>query len=110
MLTFKTSTPNALLSAIKKAIDKGAVATWSYDSEGDFTHTPSQWKDKAWFRPKAVSGTELEFRIIRPQGSRVSREDYAVYHGRFIEMMTAHFSADFTTAQSTPNAATGDLV
>lgn len=110
MLTFKTKTPNALLNAIKKAIKEGTVATWSCDSQGDFTHTPSQWRNKAWLRPEAVSGTELNFHIIRLQGSSVTREDYAVYHGRFIEMMTAHFNNDFTTALGTPNAVTGDLV
>ena len=39
-----TSTPNTLLTKIKAAIDKGEIDTWSYDANGDFTHTPEQWK------------------------------------------------------------------
>jgi len=110
MVTFKTSSPNALLAAIKAAIDKGHVTTWSYDSDGDFTHTPTQWAKKAWMRPTVVAGTQLDLAIIRVQGKTLEREVYAVYHGRFIEMMIAHFSADFTVVTGTPNPSGKDVV
>jgi hypothetical protein len=42
-----TTHPSSLLAAIKKAIDARHVDTWSYDSDGDFTHTPLQWAKKA---------------------------------------------------------------
>jgi hypothetical protein len=38
-LLFKTNTPQALLNDFKKKIDEGHVVTWSYDKDGDFTHT-----------------------------------------------------------------------
>jgi hypothetical protein len=38
-----TSKPNALVAAIKKAIDDKKIDTWEYDKDGDFTHKPEQW-------------------------------------------------------------------
>lgn len=105
-----TETPNKLLSTFKKAIDDGHVDTWQYDSDGDFTHTPAQWKGLAWLRPSVVEKERLIFKIIRPQGSTVPTEVYAVYHGRFIESMISHCKDLFTDARATPNPDTGDLV
>jgi hypothetical protein len=106
MLSFGTTTPLALLSEIKKAIDDKKVTTWSYTKEGHFTHTPDQWRAKAWLFPK-VDGSELRFGIIRPQSGNVSTEVYAVYHGRFMEMMLAHFDTRFGNgmASALPTAA-----
>jgi hypothetical protein len=107
MLSFNTSKPNALLAAIKKAIDEKKITTWAYSKDGDFTHTPTQWYANAWLRPSAVAGAELRFAIIRPQNANISSEVYAVYHGRFIEMMLAHFDTEFSnsTATALPTAA-----
>ena len=55
-LYFLADQPSQLLSSFKKAIDDGHVATWSYDKDGDFTHTAAQWKNLAWLRPSTVSG------------------------------------------------------
>lgn len=51
-LSVKTDNPSGLLTSIRKAIDNKVVSTWSYDKDGDFSHTPDQWKNKAWLRPK----------------------------------------------------------
>ncbi len=107
---FLTSTPNKLLSTFKKAIDDGHVDTWSYDSDGDFTHTPSQWNRQAWMRPSIVEGDRLVFNIIRPKNSSVSMEVYGVYHGRLIESLIIHCSGLFTDARATPTPVDGDLV
>lgn len=104
-----TSQPSSLLAAIKKAIDEKRVETWSYDSDGDFTHTPPQWFRKAWLRPKVEYGA-LVFNIIKPQNSSISKEVYGVYHGRFIEMLLVHFDSSFTTAEASAAVAVGDLV
>jgi hypothetical protein len=109
-LRFITNTPNKLLSTFKKAIDDGHVDTWSYDKDGDFTHTPPQWNKLAWLRPSVVDGEKLIFKIIRPQNSTVSTEVYAVYHGRFIESMLAHCNQLFTDARATATADSGDLI
>lgn len=111
-IRFLTTTPNKLLTTFKKAIDDGHVDTWSYDAEGDFTHTPAQWKSKAWLRPAVVNGEKLVFKILRPKNSTVPTEIYAVYHGRFIETMLVHCKELFTDARATAvaDAAAGDLV
>jgi hypothetical protein len=94
MITFTTPTPNQLLTSIKEAIRKGHIATWS-EMNGYLTHTPSQWAYKAWFLPSVQNG-ELRFALIKPNDSNISVEVYAVYHGRFIEMMLAHFDKQFS--------------
>ena len=95
-----TQSPAALLVAIKDAIDKGHIVTWSYDADGDFTHTPDQWARKAWLRPKIESG-ELRFGILGRTDEKLSKLIYGVYHGRFIEMLLTHFDDRFVTANAT---------
>lgn len=103
MITFDTSNPAGLLAAFKKDIDEKRVVTWSYDKDGDFTHTPDQWREKAWLRP-AISAGKLVMKFIGPKN--VTWEVYGIYHGRFIESMIVHQNASFTlgTATSKPTA------
>lgn len=105
----KTDNPSGLLKAIYKAIDDNKVETWIYDSDKDFTHAPAQWKNKAWLRPKVYTG-ELRFGILKPKNSGLSKEVYGVYHGRFIEMLLAHFDTDFTLATATAQVTDPDIV
>ncbi len=99
-IIIKTNAPSSLLDAIKKEIDEGKIETWSYDSDGDFTHTPEQWKFKAWLRPKIYNG-ELRFGILKNNKVDLSTVVYGVYHGRFIEMLLNHFDQKFSTALAT---------
>jgi hypothetical protein len=108
MLTFSTSTPQQLLKAIKANIDSGHIVTWAYDADGDFTHTPNQWKYSAWLRPVLRSG-ELAFGIIPSTAKPMSKEIYAVYHGRFIEMMQTHFDSNFFSATASALLVAPDL-
>ena len=94
-----TQKPQTLLDNIKKAIDNRTVDTWEYDKDGDFTHTPAQWKNKAWLRPSVSSGV-LQFDLIWPKGSQQDKTIYGVYHGRFIEMLLTHFDAEFSSARA----------
>lgn len=94
---------SGLLTRIKSLIDQGHITTWEYDGDGDFTHSPSQWKNEAWLRPQ-VQSDKLRLRIIGPQ-SGLSREVFAVYHGRFIEMLAAHVAKRFSQATATANPA-----
>jgi hypothetical protein len=100
LITFSSTSPNVLLAAIKKAIDEKKITTWSHD-QGCFTHTPPQWVNKAWLGPVVKNAAELSFAIIHPNNGVVTSENYAVYHGRFVEMMLAHFDSQFTNATST---------
>ena len=104
MLSFATTTPSDLLAAIKDNIDKGHIDTWEYDKAGDFTHKTSQWRGKAWLCPVIGDGA-LQFGILMKQKKALEeiaepspREVYAIYHGRFVEMMLSHFDRSFSSA------------
>ena len=106
---FTTTNPSGLLAAFKKAIDDKKIETWSYDGDGDFTHTPPQWKNQAWLRPSVTSGL-LTLHFLARNDVKTSKEVYAVYHGRFIESMLAHFDEMFGTADATALPVVGDRV
>lgn len=95
-----TPTSKSLLAQIKKAIDEGTVDTWIYDTDGDFTHKPEQWKNKAWLRPYVSSGV-LQFGLVGRNGVDMSKEIYGIYHGRFIEMLLVHFDGAFSNVTAT---------
>jgi hypothetical protein len=96
-VTAYTDNPKQLLRAIKQAIDDNVVQTWSYDADGDFTHIPEQWKNEAWLRP-TIHSDRIVFNIINPRGKNITRTIYAVYHGRFTEMLLTHFDEKFERA------------
>jgi hypothetical protein len=106
----KTTTPRKLLTAYKKAIDDGHVTTWSYDSDGDFTHSVEQWNKKAWLRPLVVEKTELVLHILTPKGTTLDSTVYAVYHGRMIESMLRHCDSLFEEAFASALAEKGDFI
>jgi hypothetical protein len=107
---FNTKTPNKLLKAFKKAIDDGHVKTWSYDDEGDFTHTAEQWIKRAWLSPKVTDGERLSFFIVPPREAKISSEVYAIYHGRFIETMLRHCDSLFGEGRASALPEGGDKV
>jgi len=102
-----TDDAGGLLTRIKTLIDQGHIMTWSYDSDGDFTHTPPQWKNKAWLRPE-VQSDKLRLVIINNQKVPFTRELFAVYHGRFIEMLISHVANRYTSASASPSPVSGD--
>lgn len=109
-LHFKTATPNKLLNAYRKAIDDGHVSTWSYDKDGDFTHTAEQWNRKAWLRPRVHAETELVLNILTPKETKLSSVVYAVYHGRFIESMLRHCDSLFDLGYASAMPEDGDIL
>lgn len=100
----------ALLVEMQSAIDAGKVRTWEYDSQGDFTHNLEQWKNKAWLRPRVLSDERLIFNIVAPQGQRITKAVYGVYHGRFAEMVLSHFDDKCSWLRATANAEMGDVL
>jgi hypothetical protein len=94
---------------MKDEMQKRSIETWSVDADGDFTHSTPQWVNKAWFRP-VVYADRLVFRILTPKGTRMNRAVYAVYHGRFIEMLLNHFDLKFTQAEATALPDSGDII
>lgn len=110
----KTTDPSSLLAKIKRGISEGKIVTWTcetHNSKQYFSHETSdkQWKGKAWLLP-SFDGDVLVFNIIRPKTETISTVAYAVYHGRFIEMLLAHFEKDFSIAWATAMPVAGDVV
>ncbi len=101
--------PHELLESIKIAIDAGEVETWKVDSDGDFTHSPTQWAHLAWMRA-TIFDDHITFNILGSKTKKMSRTVYAVYHGRFIEMLLAHFDGQFTRASATALPASSDVI
>jgi len=106
---FSTRDPKKLLSVFKKKIQEKSIVTWSYDNDGDFTHTTPQWNHKAWLRPKEKDG-ELIFNILSPKNTRLSVELYAIFHGRFIESMLAHCDDLFSSVRTTALPENSDII
>lgn len=104
-----TSDPKQLLLDIKKYITDGKIKTWSFDVDGDFTHDVDQWRYQAWFRPFVKSDT-LVFGILCRKDKNVSVVDYAVYHGRFVEMLLTHFDNQCDNIISTSKVTPYDKV
>jgi len=105
----RTVEPRALLQLIKQSIKDSGIETWSVDSDGDFTHTPPQWSNEAWFRP-VVQEDRLIFNILTPKSRHLSRTIYGIYHGRFIEMLLTHFDTKFSSARATALPIDGDII
>jgi hypothetical protein len=108
-ITVETAAPKALLAAIRKAIDEKRIETWQYDADGDFTHSATQWNRKAWLRP-SIYGNSLSLSILPPQDCAISTEVYAIYHGRFVEMLLAHFDQSFAQANASALPTSADIL
>jgi len=106
-IRFYTSDPQTLLDAIYKAIDDGHVETWTYDDEGDFSHNRPQWVGKAWLEP-TVEADSLLLTTIPPKGGSVTVRAYAIYHGRFAEMVLSHFDKLFSHSWISALGSDGD--
>lgn len=96
----KTDNPEGLLNEIKRAIDEKVTDLWSYDSAGDFSHTPDKWINRAWLRPEAGEG-ELKFGILGTKDVGMTASLYSAYHACFIEMLLTHLDKYFDTAAAT---------
>lgn len=93
-ITVYTRTPRKLIRLIKEGIESGNISTWTMDDDGDFTHSPTQWKNKGWMTvAQYIPSESVTFGIIGRKYSEVTPSEYAVYHGRFAEMLLSHFEA-----------------
>jgi hypothetical protein len=111
-LAVSTASPQSLLAAIKKAIDDKKVVTWRYKDIGGvryYTHSANQWDSLAWFKG-SIESPGLVFYIVPPKGKKISTEVYAVYHGRFTEMLLAHFDSQFRETSASAIPVPGDSV
>lgn len=96
-ITVTTQSPRTLFDKIKSAIDKGEVDAWSYDEDGDFTLEHPKWKNKAWIRrTTVVSRSSITFGLLGRMNQPVTKEEYAIFHARFAEMLLTHFDTVIT--------------
>jgi hypothetical protein len=102
-----TDEPKELLSAIKKAIAEGVIGTWRIDSDGDLTHTSTQWGGRAWMRPKVLED-RLLFNIVASKKEKMSKTLYGFYHGRLISTLLIYFDNKMKTVSATALGTTGD--
>lgn len=106
-----TATPRRLRTAIREAIEDGSITTWEIDADGDFTHSPDQWRDRAWMHVAEINPKEsILFGIIGRKGYDVTGEEYALYHGRFAEMLLAHFDRYFVRIEISALATRHDRI
>lgn len=108
-INLDTTDPYKLLASFKKAIDDRHVVTWSYDKDGDFTHTPEQWKNQAWLRPVILNG-RLTMNFVGREDIKTSKAIYGVYHGRFIESMLTHCDSLFSIGVATAMPTNSDQI
>lgn len=111
-LAVSTTSPQSLLTAIKKAIDDKKVVTWRYEDIGGvryYTHCVEQWDRTAWFKA-STAAPGLVFNIVPPKGKAISAPVYAVYHGRLAEMLLSHFDKQFCQASASALPVSGDSV
>ena len=107
----KTSSPYMLVDSIKEKIKSQTIKTWSVDNDGDMTHTAEQWRYNAWMRVKIEPElNRIVFYIICRNDRNLSVADYAVYHGRFVEMLLTHFDKDCQSIEVTALASKYDSV
>ena len=104
-----TNTPGMLVENIKKKIDEHKIDTWSVDSDNDFTHNVDQWRNRAWIRYAIESG-RVVFYVICRKDANMTIVEYAVYHGRFVEMLLTHFDNECNAIEVTPLATSYDRV
>ena len=103
-LIVKTNIATDLKQEIQKAIAEKKIDTWLIDDDGDFTHSPEQWFCKAWMRLVDIDEEKiLKFGIIGNKQVRMTKSLYAIYHGRFAEMLLSHFDEEIDSIEITSN-------
>jgi hypothetical protein len=98
-LVFTTNDPEGLLAEYRRLIEAKRIDTWQFDASGDFTHTPDQWRFKAWMRPYIGVG-HLTFGIVARNDESLTIPIYGVYHGRLIESFLNHCDDRFENVTS----------
>lgn len=98
----KTNNPDELLKKINEEIQNENIDTWLVDDDGDYTHTPEQWYCKAWMHKISnPEETSLIFGIVGNKQEKMTKYLYAVYHGRFSEMLLSHFDNEIVKIEIT---------
>lgn len=98
----RTQNPQRLIEGINRSIQNRDIVTWTVDKEGDYTIDRDQWRFRAWMKPTLKEG-QLVMSIIQSRKFPMTNELYAVYHGRFVSTVIAHFSDEIEGVEVTPH-------
>jgi hypothetical protein len=60
-------------------------------------------------RPRVHAGV-ITFTIVPPKGTKITKEVYGVFHGRFTEMLLTHFDTQISNVTASSMPAFGDVV
>ncbi len=105
----KTEHPSDLVNRIREGINNHSIETWICDGDGDFTYVTDQWRFHAWITP-VIEPERVVFSIICRNDRNLSITDYAIYHGRFVEMLLIHFDRVCQDIKVSPLASKYDIV
>lgn len=95
------NTPHGLVEAIGRKMAAGEIRTWRVDAAGDYTHTAPQWEEEAWLRVVNDGQGQLVLGLVGRRDRRMTTQVYAVYHGRFVEMLLEHFDEMISEVRAT---------
>ncbi|WP_075677761.1 hypothetical protein [Stenotrophomonas sp. TD3] len=107
MLSFYSTSPDALLHAFKEKValgnKEGGIATWTMDKDGDFIHSSPQLKDLGYARPTVVNdGKEkcLRFAIFWRNETTAKEQKlcYRELSGNLLATFIDHLSDQFSQA------------
>lgn len=110
---FTNDDPKKFYHSIQEAVKNGNIDTWEETTRNYFTHCAAsgQWRNKAWFTPNFPDEqNRVIFNLIRPKNEKISKSVYAIYHGRFTEMLLRHFDDKFSKLSVSALAGENDRV
>lgn len=97
----KTETPRGLVQKINQDIKENRIQTWTVDNDGDYTHVPEQWKNRVWVRPH-IEEKRVVFGVLGRKDANMTVTEYAVYHGRFVEMLLSNYDRICSSIEVSP--------
>ncbi len=82
--------PASWIKKIVGDIKANKLDTWACDAQGDLSHTPPQYKGKAWLRP-AAEQSRIAFYVLGNKTDGLPRSMFGLIQGRFVEVLVGHF-------------------
>jgi hypothetical protein len=101
---FLSPDPKRLLESFDEAIRNQDIKTWraiQIEQKNVYTHTSSQWKDRAILKPDDTENGRLAFYVKRFHGTLLIPDVFEYYQAHLEETFTRHFSSQFGDTQST---------
>jgi hypothetical protein len=108
---FLSPDPKGLLASFTQEIGNGEIKTWRYkvtEKTPIYTHTSTQWKDKAWLKPDDTESGRLTFYVKEFEGTTLTKAVFAYHQAHLAETFTRHFSEQCSGARETEDPAGED--